>query len=354
MNKSEIKKAVIETIRACGKRLKLPVPIKKITKNAFPNVRLIPYSTQMKRRNISYEEMLVFTGTADACTDYRADLDVYVIYYNDVDPSRISSNRYRWNIAHELGHVALNHHKKYKESRIFRNKISNELYAEIEEEANMFAAYILVPHIVISCVTDKKHIDIKGLCSVSNAASSRRNEEIQAWGKRNRAELYDFELLGFFSYYVEKNAYSKAARIWLDHHRACPICSASIEHRFVSFCQVCGEKYTGHYKMQEDIMQYSRIDFDDQDRAIECPVCHNTDIAPNGNFCIICGNSLVNLCSEAGEPYGTICNNTDPLPGNARYCPYCGSKSTFLKRNLLPKWDNSSDEPFDDGGDLPF
>lgn len=117
----------------------------------------------------------------------------------------MTSNRYRWNIAHELGHVALRHHKKYKESRIFRNEISKELYEEIEEEANMFAAYILVPHIVISCVADKHYIGISNLCKVSGAAAVHRFDAIQAWSRRNRAEAYDLELLGFFSRYVEKN-----------------------------------------------------------------------------------------------------------------------------------------------------
>ena len=68
MNKPEIKEAVLNTLRACGKPLGLPVPIKKITKSAFRNVRLIQYSTQMKHRNMSYEDMLSFAGTADAIT----------------------------------------------------------------------------------------------------------------------------------------------------------------------------------------------------------------------------------------------------------------------------------------------
>ena len=357
MNKAEIKKAVLNTLRACGKPLGLPVPIKSIVKSAFPNVRLIPFSTQMKRRKISYEEMLTFAGTSDACTDYCADSDLYIIYYNDVKKSKITSNRYLWNIAHELGHVALGHHKKHTESRIFRNEISNELYSEIEAEANMFAAYILVPHIVISCVTDKKHIDIKTLCKVSEAASGIRNEEMQAWGRRNQAEQYDFELLGFFSYYAEKHAYSKASKTWLNKHRACPRCFAIIEHRMMSHCQICGQRLTGHYEMEKHIMSYSKIILDDQDRALECPVCHNTDLAPHGNFCVICGSSLVNLCSVGIDPppYDSACHNFEPLPGNARYCPYCGAKSTFLERGILFPWDYNEGNDYDeDSGELPF
>lgn len=352
MNKAEIKQAVLDTLRAYGKPLSLPIPIKKITKGAFKNVRLIPYKTMMDLCGISYEEMLDFAGTADAFTDYSARSDSYIIYYNDIDASRMSSNRYRWNIAHELGHVALGHHKKYKESRIFRNEISKELYEEIEEEANMFAAYILVPHIVISCVADKHHIGISKLCKVSGAAAVRRFDAIQAWSRRNRAEAYDLELLGFFSRYVEKNSYSKSVKDWLDTHRACKKCSSALG-RFTNFCEVCGDPIQWHYKLKGDIMEYPGIELDEEDRAIECPVCHNTELYAKGQFCMICGNSLVNLCSEAQEPYSPSCQNTEPLPGNARYCPFCGSESTFLQRGILLRWDGTSEEP-DDDVELPF
>lgn len=373
MNKARIKKAVLNTLRAFGESLALPVPIKKIVKSAFPNARLIPFSKQMERHKISYKEMVAFAGTLDACTDYYADSDSYIIYYNDVGENKITSNRYRWNIAHELGHIALGHHKKYEESRIFRNSISNELYSEMEAEADMFAAYILVPHIVIKCVMDKtQHLDIKSLCRVSGAAANIRSAEMQVWDKRNSVGQYDFELLTFFSSYVEENTHSKAIRIWLNKHRACPHCSAIIERRTMSYCQICGWKLTGHYEKKERIMIYPKILLDNLGRALECPVCHNTELAPRGNFCVICGSSLINMCSVGSNPpYDeTSCRSLELLPGNARYCPYCGAKSTFLARKILFPWDdndgnsdnsdnngsNSDDRYYDEGetSELPF
>ena len=348
----EIKEAVLATLRACNKPLTLPVPIKKIIREGFPNVRLIRFSKQMQRREMTYEEMKQFCGTDDACTDYYADSDTYVIYYNDVDNLKMSSNRYRWNIAHELGHIALNHHRKYDQTRIFRTGLKNELYSIIEDEANMFAAYILVPHIVISCVADKHHIGISKLCKVSGAAAVRRFDAIQAWSRRNRAEAYDLELLGFFSRYVEKNPYSKSVRDWLNAHRACKKCSSTLG-RFTNFCEMCGAPVQGHYKLKGDIMEYPGIELDEKDRALECPVCHNTELYSKGQFCIICGNSLVNLCSNDQASYGFSCQNNDPLPGNARYCPFCGAKSTFLQRGILFRWDGTSDE-LDVDGVLPF
>ena len=100
-------------------------------------------------------------------------------------------------------------------------------------------------------------------------------------------------------------------------------------------------------------MEYPGIELDEEDRALECPVCHNTELYSKGQFCIICGNSLVNLCSEAQESYSSSCQNTEPLPGNARYCPFCGSESTFLQRGILLHWDGTSEDP-DDDVELPF
>lgn len=355
MNKAPIKEAVLRALRSCGKPLSLPVPIKKIIREGFPNVKLVSFSKQMDRRGISYEEMKLFAGTSDACTDYYADSDVYVIYYNDIDELVMSSNRYRWNIAHELGHIVLNHHKKYNESRIFRNRLSDKTYSSVEGEADMFAAYILVPHIVISCVSDKVHIAIKQLCKVSEAASNRRLEELQIWGRRGSAERYDLDLLSFFSYYVEKNAHSNSARQWLGNHRVCRKCLSHVPLRFTKFCEVCGSALSSAYKKKGDMMHYLGIELDGNSRAIECPICQNEDISGDGDYCIICGNSLLNRCSENfSNPINSPCDNSAPLPGNARYCPYCGSKSTFLASGVLPEWNAPDLSGNFDDGELPF
>ena len=144
--RQEIKDKVLFALTHTNK-LDVPVNIKYIAKQ-FKNCRLIPYSKQMKRRNLSYEEMLSFAGTEDAFTDYENNL--YLIYYNDLNPSIMKSNRYRWNIAHELGHVLLEHHKKNNKTRIFRNQLNDEEYDELEAEANYFAAYILFPHSIVA------------------------------------------------------------------------------------------------------------------------------------------------------------------------------------------------------------
>ena len=82
----------------------------------------------MKKMNITYNQMLNYAETNDACTDYYKDANMYYIYYNDIAPNIVKSNRYRWNIAHELGHVLLRHHINNDKTRIFRNSLSTDEY----------------------------------------------------------------------------------------------------------------------------------------------------------------------------------------------------------------------------------
>lgn len=355
MNKqrrTQIKEAVIDTLKAYGKQLGLPVPIKAITKS-FRNIRLIPYSTQMKRRNLSYEEMIDFAGTEDACTDYDAKAGVFVIYYNDVGPNKISSNRYRWNIAHELGHIALKHHQKHTGSRIFRNSIGKDLYRELEDEADMFAAYILVPHIVVSFVdADLDGPTIKKACRISGAAAGYRLVGIKNWRKHNSAERYDFTLLDCFYDFVEDNSSKPAVQDWLDAHRACPNCNTRIPKKNTKFCTTCGFQYIGHYEMEQKIMEYQGIITHENLHAIECPICHNTELTENGKYCMICGESLINICASEVFLQTSTCG--DPLPGNARYCPYCGGETTFFKRGILESWDGVKYADLDSIDEPPF
>ena len=113
----EIKSAVYNALIHSG-ICHLPIKIKSIARS-YKNVRLISFSKHMKRLNISYEDMKAYAKTKDAFTDYYVNEDMFYIYYNDLDLNIVTSNRYRWNIAHELGHVLLNHHKNNSKTRIF-------------------------------------------------------------------------------------------------------------------------------------------------------------------------------------------------------------------------------------------
>lgn len=339
MNKktrTHIKQAVIETLSSFNKPLELPVPIKKITKSK-KNVRLIPYSTHMARFNLSYSEMLSFAGTEDAFTDYYHDADLYVIYYNDVKQQLISTNRYRWNIAHELGHVVLQHHKKHEESKLYRSSLSKAVYDTLEAEANLFAAYILVPHIVLLTCRIQNKSDIADICHISGRASDVRYDHFNVWRRRKRCEPYDLEMLTFFSLHVESKPLNKRAQVWLNQLRRCRHCGAlvSLSH---DYCKICGNPSNIEYRLEDHPMKYPGIELDEQGRALTCPICNNTELAGDGAFCMICGTEVVNRCLTASDIFSDECSHDEKLPGNARYCPHCGGITSFYKEGYITAW----------------
>ena len=60
---------------------------------------------------------------------------------------------------------------------------------------------------------------------------------------------------------------------------------------------------------------------------LECLYCGFSEHIEKANFCQECGNSLINYCTNDMCPF----NDDDciPIPFNAKFCPECGSESTF-------------------------
>lgn len=338
-----IKQAALEALRRLPE-ISLPIKIKKIVKS-YDNCRLIPYSRLMKDRGLSYTEVLAFTGTEHACTDYYAASGRYVIYYNDCDKLIISSNRYRWSIAHELGHVLLKHHVNSHKARLFRNQLSNAEYYDLEEEADAFASYILCPHAIMCFFTIKGEGDISALCKVSGAASWNRYKDFKKWRKSVKQHFpsrYD-ELVCWL--YVKG--------------KTCKTCATIVDQFDYRYCPICGSKKLILTKKEEtSTVIYSKIELDSQGRAIKCGRCRNEAPFEEGDYCIICGASLKNKCLGYLEDNGPnlppertgpcVKSQENGLPGNARYCPYCGAETSFLMDDILTpgkkEWEASEGE----------
>ncbi len=333
--RQEIKQIVLSALRHLP-NTSLPVRIKAICKS-YSNIRLIPYSLHMKRYNLSYEDMKIYCETSDSCADYYANQDKYIIYYNDIDYHNIiNSNRYRWNIAHELGHVLLKHHKTNNNTRIFRYSLTHSEYTYFEEEADYFAQLILVPHVVLYAFKIQNERILKMLCKISDPTAKIRFRAYKDWRQNiNENDPYDKPL--FFHYY--------------DYlfKRRCVTCNAGLVQHNGKYCPICGNKTL---QWGDGPMIYPKLVTYENGKLTECPTCKNEETNIEGNHCQICGNNLVNFCSFNN------CSNFDPLPSNARYCPVCGSRSTFLDKGFLNEWNYKEQGFIDipDGMDeeLPF
>lgn len=87
-------------------------------------------------------------------------------------------------------------------------------------------------------------------------------------------------------------------------------------------------------------MLYKSIRINENGKALVCPHCDNEELTP-GDFCMICGNNIINRCADTPDPinHGIVnksCRTV--LTGNARYCGKCGNESSFFQRGWLRDW----------------
>lgn len=292
----------------------LPIKIKAIVRS-YKNIRLISYSKHMKKFNISYEKMKTYAQTKDAFTDYYTSKNLYCIYYNDLDTNIVTSNRYRWNIAHELGHVLLDHHKTNDKTRIFRCTLSDKEYNILEEEADYFAQLILVPHAALYGLKINDARSLKIICKISNPASRKRYYEYHHWLLSPATpDEYDKRIFCYYYNFIYK--------------RQCKTCGASFIQRYGKYCSICGNKTI---QWGDGNMIYPKLETYENGKLLECPRCKNEETNLEGDYCQICGRSIVNYCSSDD------CSK-NPLPSNARYCPICGNHSTFYDLGFLNDW----------------
>lgn len=196
MNRIRIKTNVLSILESTP-NLDLPVNIKHVTKSyKHCECRLIPYSHYMKTNHLSYEEMLNFANTKDAFCNYIASEKQAIIFFNDIDESLLNSNRYRWNIAHELGHIALGHLTSSNSSRAFRTTLTDIQDPEAEIEADQFASYILVPYIVLKYLKVQSADDLMRICKISKQAAQIRYEQYLKW--YDLPCQYDYGILSKF------------------------------------------------------------------------------------------------------------------------------------------------------------
>lgn len=278
----------------------------------------------------------------DAKCYYHPSTQVYIVVYNETRPI----NRTRFSLAHELGHIVLGHLNDER-TEICRGGLDDVTYYTMEGAANTFAGNFLAPPILIHeriCGGRFDVSDISDFFSISReAARTYRRQDYEHWLKMTPSR-HEKRIL-------------KRCRDWL-FPRNCGKCAATTYDTHAKHCYACGGRLPRHFvSAGGKSMKYPGIELDVQFRALECPICRNTDQAESGEFCIICGTGLVNYCSDDNPFDG--CNYTDPLPGNARFCPHCGNKSTFFARGLLKAWNHKEKETeftelADDDGELPF
>lgn len=266
----------------------------------------------------------------------------YLIVYNNQKPA----TRIRFSLAHELGHIVLGHLNDAR-TELERGGLDDVTYHILEGEANTFAGNFLAPPILIHERAKEQNDSITAstvsrLFKISVLAAERRLIDFKEWHSV-RVSPHELNIRRKYGVYT--------------HPRYCNKCKCLFYGAKTKYCPICGNGKLSNFKGEPE-MKYSGIETDENGRMIQCPVCENEEFLSDSDYCHICGIIAVNRCEHMfftdGAPHEYCVGHDKPIPGNARYCPYCGNKTTFFEAGLLKPWNNKELEIIEEDDLLPF
>lgn len=284
---------------------------------------LVSYSELAREQGVTVKDIVAAFQSEDGYTIY--DGINYTIAYNDTIPV---IGRIRFTLMHEIGHIYMNHLIDFDETILLRSTLTETKYRVLENEANTFARNVMAPVMVVKGLNIKYIQEVMKYFLISKAAAKVRLEALTHDYIKLSGQFIRFQREHFHNF-VHSTLYSKT----------CLKCKVFFIYENLNFCPNCGNSKLYIGKRGESYnMIYPGIEVNENGRAIKrCPLCDNEEINHNGNYCSVCSAYLVNECSNDDYDRGSC----DTLPGNARYCIYCGSKSTFYLNGFLLDWDHS-------------
>lgn len=157
---------------------------------------------------------------------------------------------------------------------------------------------------------------------------------------------------------------------YLEDFFVCSKCNSKHSEPY-SFCPVCSAQdslnYSQKNKYQEgSIMIYSKIETNSEGTPLECPRCKAENLNNDFQYCPYCTTFLHNVCLgkeedkfvstfngeeelTVGERFNQNGCSKKYLDGGFRYCPDCGSETSFYAQGLLSSWsdeNNQNSDPF--------
>lgn len=333
----------------------------------FSNIYLVPYSELIKEENMNEDEIIKkLTHSRDGAThvEIYKSKKVFYIFYND--SFDISEQRIRFTLAHELGHIVLDHFKDDKTS-LTRRQLSSKKYDEFEAEANMFAAELLLPKPLLKIEDSTEKIVKKFNVSNSVAENSYDFIKKNSW-ILNLRNKYPTTI----NYHPMKSLYEllpdeRGFHIFFGDYLYCNKCKTLVSNlNHSNYCYVCGNdnlkiidgKFYFNFieKKGKYLKKYTSITTEAKtSKPIECPICQSGLSENDGEFCEICGTRIYNRCTgitqeeynfySATSPQDDIhsCEHGQLLNGQARFCPYCGCVSTYLYNDVLKTYSQEQD-----------
>ncbi len=241
----------------------------------------------------------------DAVSIYVKEQNVYqiILNKNKVRYPFIDSKDRRLNftIAHELGHIVLDH-------LCIPNAYKSEYDRHVEDlEANEFAGKLLMPEKTLLRCNFVSIPAVAKYFNVSNTALWIRLNNLQ------RLDLLD----------------SRKTKV-------CNICGNIQFHKAARYCRICGNTLKNNLNGVEKRSYYETVCTDTFLYA-DCPYCGQTSYKWPDGACPKCNMVLHNYCHKGLYVDKGCCSYTNPE--NARFCEACGSETYFYSMGFLKGWE---------------
>lgn len=313
----------------------------------FDSIFICSYKEYSEYYNISEDDVIRKFNSNEGfllkCKDTSTNTNYYIMGYNQ----NKSKERIRFTIAHELGHFILKHNDRTSKNILNRYSLSDQETQHFETEANHFAKHLLIPFPI--ALYFKKHLKRFTAEIISNIFNV--NFEPANYVFLNLNKLGDYSKK-YFDSNIEQiilKKFNKSIAKILYKNR-CLFCGHIFYVKDPKFCPICGKTlllresiddiFPYFINYEDDNMIYSKIEINENHKAVKCPKCENEHIV-EGDYCQICGMHTVNRC--------TFCHEL--LDGDARYCHECGAESTFYINRILTNYEGynylgKDDAPF--------
>jgi len=281
---------------------------------------ILKYSELADKFNCSIEDVIKCLGSEDGFTIY--DGYNYTIAYNDL---RKPKNRILFTLFHEIGHIYLQHLIDFEATRLYRGALTKDENKVLENESNAFARNVLAPAVIIMYFNDRSAKYLASKFGITKRAAEAR------------LDLLEADIISI----NHCNIISKAQDIFNNYFykRLCKRCGHYFILQNAKYCPICGSTKLKNERGEN--MIYKSLDTYQNRKLKICPKCGNEETNIEGIYCQICGVLLINYCDDRTlgnafpddyEPCGA------EVPVNARYCPKCGSRTTFYNDGLLEDW----------------
>lgn len=156
---------------------KLPVNLDNIC--SYYGITVLSYST-LKARNMLISEM----NQSNDGFSFKIKNKHFIVYNDSIK----SAKRIRFTIAHELGHILLNHNSHMGHYRTVQK------YEAVEElQADTFARDLLMPATVLAGLNVQTKDDIVRLCNVSEQAAQLRMMRLKELYQRDKFNKHPLE-----------------------------------------------------------------------------------------------------------------------------------------------------------------